>query len=49
MNIPDDEDMVPVMTHAQYRAIDRMLKRLRHDRDNHDALVDARIEEEAKE
>jgi hypothetical protein len=34
--IPDDEDMV--LTHAQYRAIARMVKRLRDDRgDNHDA------------
>ena len=39
----DDEDMVPGMTHAQYRAIARMVKRLRDDRDNHDA---ERLEEE---
>jgi hypothetical protein len=45
--IPDDEDMVPGMTHAQERAIARMVKRLREDRgDNHDALVDKRLEEE---
>jgi hypothetical protein len=44
--IPDDEDMVPGMTHAQERAIARMVKRLRDDRgDNHDALVDKRLEE----
>lgn len=43
----DDEDMVLGMTHAQYRAIARMVKRLREDRgDNHDALVDKRLEEE---
>jgi len=41
----DDEDMVPGMTHAQERAIARMVKRLRDDRDNHDALVDKRLEE----
>ena len=44
---PDYDDMVPGMTHAQYRAIARMVKRLRDDRgDNHDALVDKRLEEE---
>lgn len=27
--IPDDEDMVPGVTHAQYRAIKRVAKRMR--------------------
>jgi hypothetical protein len=49
MNIPDDDpvSLEPEPSPATQRAIKRMVKRLREDRgDNHDALVDKRLEEE---
>jgi hypothetical protein len=44
----DDEDMVPGLSHAMYLAINRMARMMReaYRGDNHDALVDKRLEEE---
>jgi len=47
---PDDEDMVPGVSHGTYLAIRRMAKRLRDELrgDNHDAVKDREIEELSK-
>ena len=50
MRTPDDDEYVagiPAMTRCSREAVRRLAKRLREDRgDNHDALVDKRLEEE---
>ncbi len=45
-DMKDDEDMVPGLSHTMYLAINRMARMMREDRgDNHDALVEKRLEE----